>query len=162
MSRTSLVAGTPASQRAPVRRTGSAHARPAGFSLSDVAVAPPRDPVAEATPAIHADASAADQCDRIGALAFTRGSDIYLGRPFHGLDAGLRDHVLAHERVHVAQVERGRATGQRASRDAITPVAGTMLDAATKTGRFSSLAIVNCCAGLKLRSTNPDWFRFRE
>jgi hypothetical protein len=50
-------------------------------------------------------------------------------------------------------VTRAKSCDTRASRDAMLPVVGTMLDVSTYTGRLSS-GIVNRVDGLKLRSTD--------
>src|ERR1051325_2102996 len=50
----------------------------------------------------------------------------------------------------------------RASRDAIAPVVGTMLDVCTYTGRLPSSLSVNFGVEAKFRSTKLDWFMFSE
>ncbi|MBV8967241.1 MAG: DNA polymerase III subunit delta' [Mycobacteriaceae bacterium] len=50
----------------------------------------------------------------------------------------------------------------RASRDAIAPVAGTMLPGCTNTGRAPSLASEKRGTPEKFRSTQPFWLRLRE
>ena len=51
---------------------------------------------------VHDDATARRSADAIGAVAYTRGSDVYLGSEYEaGTPAG--DHVLAHELAHVEQ-----------------------------------------------------------
>ena len=54
------------------------------------------------------------------------------------------------ERISVTREKRGET---RESVSAIAPVAGTMLDGWTKTGRPPSVASVNRVSGLKLMST---------
>ena len=67
---------------------------------------------------VHDDAEAVDLNRSVGANAFTRGQDIYLGSSH--LDAGSAQgrHLLAHELTHVVQQTGGRA-GRTVQRDNI-------------------------------------------
>ena len=58
--------------------------------------------------ALHDDAVSRASADSIGAAAYTRGSDVYLGSAYRaGTPQG--DHVLAHELAHVEQGNTGDA-----------------------------------------------------
>lgn len=61
---------------------------------------------------VHDDSAAEHAAAQLGCPAFTRGDHIYIGR----VASGLREHVLRHEIVHVAQVEHARRTGQSGRR----------------------------------------------
>lgn len=61
---------------------------------------------------VHDDSAAGDAAAQLGCPAFTRGDHIYIGR----VAPELREHVLRHEIVHVAQVERARRTERMAGR----------------------------------------------
>lgn len=61
---------------------------------------------------VHEDEPALLAAQRLGAPAFTRNEHIYLG----GVPPALREHVLRHELVHVAQVALARRTGRVAPR----------------------------------------------
>lgn len=61
---------------------------------------------------VHEDEASSLAARRLGCPAFTRGDHIYLG----GHPPALREHVLRHELVHVAQVALARRTGQVATR----------------------------------------------
>jgi hypothetical protein len=61
---------------------------------------------------VHDDAAAQDAAARLGCSAFTLGDHVYVGR----VAPELREHVVRHEIVHVAQVERARRTGRTSPR----------------------------------------------
>ena len=57
---------------------------------------------------VHGGAQSARAAERIGARAYTLGSDIHLGAEAHALSGGERSRLLAHEAVHTAQQGGGR------------------------------------------------------
>jgi hypothetical protein len=61
---------------------------------------------------VHSDAAAEEATTQLGCPAFARGRHIYMGR----VAPELREHVLQHEIVHIAQIEHARRTGSVASR----------------------------------------------
>lgn len=57
---------------------------------------------------VHGGPQSARAAERIGARAYTLGSDIHLGAEAHALSGGERSRLLAHEAVHTVQQGGGR------------------------------------------------------
>jgi len=60
---------------------------------------------------VHNDAASADSCRRLGAAAFTSGSNVYFGRGTYQPHSTEGKRLIAHELVHVVQQSKGRVNG---------------------------------------------------
>jgi hypothetical protein len=91
---------------------------------------------------VHSGSASAESAQRLGARAYTLGTDVYLGAEAHGLPGGEFNRLLIHEAVHTLQ-QGGRSVSPRAGLTVSNPTDAAEQEAARIANSLAKAEVVS-------------------